>query len=63
MRQDGSCNPTACHRQRDVMSRTADATWPAVAVTVAAVALLVQTRINPLLMLLVGGILGELGFL
>ena len=46
-----------------VMARTADATWPAVAVTVTAVALLLQTRINPLLMLLVGGILGGLGLL
>src|ERR1700719_4886122 len=39
-----------------VMARTADTTWPAVAVTVAAVALMLQTRINPLLMLLAGGI-------
>ena len=46
-----------------VMARTADATWPAVAVTVAAAALLLQTRINPLLMLLVGGLLGGLGLL
>ena len=46
-----------------VMARTADATWQAVAVTAAAVALLLQTRINPLLMLLVGGILGCLGLL
>jgi chromate transporter len=46
-----------------VMARTADATWQAVAVTIAAVALMLQTRINPLLMLLVGGILGGLGLL
>jgi chromate transporter len=46
-----------------VMARTADATWQAVAVTVAAVTPMLQTRINPLLMLLVGGILGGLGLL
>ena len=42
-----------------VMARTADATWQAVAVTVAAVTLMLQTRINPLLMLLVGEIPGR----
>jgi chromate transporter len=46
-----------------VMARTADTTWQAVAVTVAAVVLMLQTRINPLLMLLAGGILGGLGLL
>jgi chromate transporter len=46
-----------------VMARTADATWQAVAVTGAAVALMLRARINPLLMLLMGGILGGLGLL
>jgi chromate transporter len=46
-----------------VMARTADTKWQAVAVTVAAVVLMLQTRINPLLMLLAGGILGGLGLL
>jgi hypothetical protein len=46
-----------------VMARTADASWQAVAVTVAAVVLMLQTRINPLLMLFAGGILGGLGLL
>jgi chromate transporter len=44
-----------------VMARAADAEWQAVAVTVAAAALMLQTRINPLLMLLAGGALGGLG--
>jgi chromate transporter len=46
-----------------VMARAADAEWQAVAVTVAAAALMLQTRINPLLMLLAGGALGGLGLL
>jgi chromate transporter len=46
-----------------VMARATDATWEAVAVTVAAAALMLQTRINPLLMLVAGGALGGLGLL
>lgn len=46
-----------------VMASAADASWRAVAVTVAAAALMIQTRINPLLMLLAGGALGGLGLL
>jgi chromate transporter len=46
-----------------VMARAADAESQAVAVTVAAAVLMLQTRINPLLMLLAGGALGGLGLL
>jgi chromate transporter len=46
-----------------VMARASDAEWQVVAVTVAAAALMLQTRINPLLMLLAGGALGGLGLL
>jgi chromate transporter len=46
-----------------VMARAADAEWQAVAVTVAVAALMLQTRINPLFMLLAGGALGGLGLL
>ena len=46
-----------------VMARAADAELQAVAVTVAAAVLMLQTRINPLLMLLAGGALGGLGLL
>jgi chromate transporter len=46
-----------------VMARAADAKWQAVAVTVAAATLMLQTRINPLLILLAGGALGGLGLL
>jgi len=46
-----------------VMARTADANWRSVAVTGAAAALLLATRINPLLMIGAAGILGGLGFL
>jgi chromate transporter len=46
-----------------VMARAADAEWQAVAVTVAAAALMLRTRISPLLILLAGGALGGLGLL
>jgi chromate transporter len=46
-----------------VMARAADAEWQAVAVTVAATALMLQTRINPFLILFAGGALGGLGLL
>jgi chromate transporter len=46
-----------------VMARSADADWRAAAVTVAAAALLLRTRLNPLWMLLAGGALGGLGVL
>ena len=46
-----------------VMARAADATWQAVAITVATSALMLQTRVNPLLMLLGAGVLGGLGLL
>jgi hypothetical protein len=44
-----------------VMARAADTGWQTVAVTVAAAALMLQTRVNPLLILLAGGTLGGLG--
>jgi chromate transporter len=46
-----------------VMARAADAKWQAVAVTVVAATLMLQTRVNPLLMILAGGALGGLGLL
>ena len=46
-----------------VMARSADADWRAAAVTLAAAALLLRTRLNPLWMLLAGGALGGLGVL
>ena len=46
-----------------VMARTADAEWRATAVTVAAAALMLMTRLNPLWMLLAGGALGGFGLL
>jgi chromate transporter len=46
-----------------VMARAADANWPAVAVTVAAAVLMLRTPINPLVMLLAGGVLGGFGLL
>jgi chromate transporter len=46
-----------------VIARAADAEWQAVAVTVAAAALILRTRINPLLILLASGVLGGLGLL
>jgi chromate transporter len=46
-----------------VMARAADANWQTVAVTVAAAALTLQTRINPVLILLADGALGGLSLL
>jgi chromate transporter len=46
-----------------VMARAADAEWQAAAVTVAAAALMLKTRINPLWLLFAGGALGGLGLL
>ena len=46
-----------------VMAGTADKGWPALSVTVAAIILMLGTRINPLWMLLGGGTLGGLGLL
>jgi chromate transporter len=46
-----------------VMARAADTNWRAVAVTVAAAAITLATRINPLWMVLAGGALGGLGLL
>jgi chromate transporter len=46
-----------------VMARTADANWQSAAVTGAAAALLLATRLNPLWMIAAAGTLGGLGFL
>ena len=46
-----------------VMARAADAHPAAVAVTVAAAVLMLRTRLNPLAILLAGGVLGGLGLL
>ena len=46
-----------------VMARAADADWRAAALTVAAAAFMLVTRLNPLWMLFAGGALGGLGFL
>ena len=46
-----------------VMARTGNTGWPALSVTVAAIVLMLSTRINPLWMLLGGGTLGGLGLL
>ncbi len=46
-----------------VMAIAADASWRTVTVTIVAVAVVLQTRVNPLLMLLAGGVLGGLGLL
>ena len=46
-----------------VMARTADTSWRAVAVTLAAVAIALTTRLNPMWMLLAGAVLGGLGLL
>jgi hypothetical protein len=45
------------------MARAADADWQAVGVTVAAVGLMLWTRLNPLVILFAGGVLGGLGLL
>ena len=44
-----------------VMSRAADTSWPAVAVTTAAAVITLATRLSPMWMLLLGGALGGLG--
>jgi chromate transporter len=44
-----------------VMTYTADTDWQAAAVTIATAALTLATRLNPMWMLLGGGILGGLG--
>jgi chromate transporter len=46
-----------------VMARAADAGWRAAAVTIAAAAITLTTRLNLLWLLLVGGVLGGLGLL
>jgi chromate transporter len=46
-----------------VMARAADIGWQSAAVTAAAVALMLSTRINPLWILAMGGALGGLGLL
>jgi len=46
-----------------VMAYSADAGWQAAAVTVAAATVMLQTRLSPIVMLLVGGALGGLGLL
>jgi chromate transporter len=46
-----------------VMARTGDVGWSGVAITAAAVALMLRTRINPLWILMAGGALGALGLL
>jgi len=46
-----------------VMARAADTGWSAVALTIAAAAITLGTRLSPLWMLLVGGALGGLGLL
>jgi chromate transporter len=46
-----------------VMARAADADWRAAALTVAAAALMLTRRINPLWILLAGGAVGGLGLL
>jgi len=44
-----------------VMARAADTGWPSVAITAAAVALMLRGRTNPLWILIAGGTLGGLG--
>ncbi len=46
-----------------VMARAADAGWRAAAVTIAAAAIMLATRLNPLWLLLAGGAFGGLGLL
>jgi chromate transporter len=46
-----------------VMARAADTGWQSVAVTIAAAAIMLATRLNPLWMLFVGGAIGGLGLL
>jgi chromate transporter len=46
-----------------VMARAADANWQTIGVTVAAAALMLWTRLNPLAILFAGGVLGSFGLL
>ena len=46
-----------------VMARTADTSWRAVALTMAATAIMLGTRLSPLWMLLAGAALGGFGLL
>lgn len=46
-----------------VMAHAADASWRAVAVTIAAAGIMLATRLNPLWLIFVGGALGGLGLL
>ena len=46
-----------------VMARAANTGWRAAALTIAAAAITLATRLNPMWMLLVGGALGGLGLL
>jgi chromate transporter len=46
-----------------VMARAADTGWRAAAVTAVAALLMLRTRLSPVVMLLVGGVLGGLGLL
>jgi chromate transporter len=46
-----------------VMAHTADNSWQAVVATIATAAITLATRLNPMWMLLAGGILGGLGLL
>jgi chromate transporter len=46
-----------------IMARAADISWRAVAVTIAAAAMTLATRLSPIWMLLVGAALGGLGLL
>jgi chromate transporter len=43
------------------MAHTADNSWQAVAVTIATAVIALATRLNPMWILLAGGILGGLG--
>lgn len=46
-----------------VMARAGDPGWPSVAITVAAIVLMLRTRFNPLWILTAGGLAGGLGLL
>jgi len=46
-----------------VMAHTADNSWQAIALTIATAAITLATRLNPMWMLLAGGVLGGLGLL
>jgi hypothetical protein len=45
------------------MAHAADANWHTITLTVAAAALMLWTRLNPLAILFAGGVLGGLGLL